>query len=719
MGAEEKAAASVAQPCMLGYPDRYHAAAKFIKLAPPGLKPLSHEVQLTLYALQQQADVGPCKSSKPGGWGWGNVEEGAKWQAWKGLGNISSVEAMRLYVRTVEEEEANWYGMLLQAEANQPAEATKPNSKAGSPASAVEYAEDGCWTPLPIEAVAGGDPDTPQPRKPVPRYEHGAALIGKDMFVVGGNYGGRYLPDVWKLDVTTLQWSSLQTHPYKEPKAAESEGSEGAGEQQANGGGDAPAKPSPVPHVEGLGPCAGHSVTAWKDALIIIGGHVKAQARKPEGGIAVRLLDTSTGEMATVTPKGDAPAARGGHTATLLGRRIFVFGGEDAHRKGLGDLWVLDVETMSWSSPETTGKGPSPRSAHVAASYQSRYLLIFGGGSVATCFNDLYVLDTHSVPMQWSSPHTVGLKVSPRAGHTAVIVDDTWYIVGGGNNVKGCTDMLALDLRNLGSGPLAWHSVASIPPRDPLSSEGISLVAVPAQLPGGELRSVLLAFGGYNGKYQNVASVMRAPAHLPQLAEAVSKQSAGGASGASPSGKAGKAEAAPTAAPVTEAPTAQEAGAKASTAPAAATAATAAAAVAPAWSGSSSAAVADGAAVAAVAELRVALEAARRDAEGALREAASAKESAGHELALLRKQLSAAHSALAEAQKGWEDAKAALAKESAKVLKLQAEAAEMQRQLAAVQELEKEVEAYRRAAKEAESKKGSGGLWGYIAGGSS
>ena len=53
-----------------------------------------------LYALQQQATVGPCKDPKP--WGW-NVVESAKWQSWHQLGEMSKMEAMRLYVRIVEE----------------------------------------------------------------------------------------------------------------------------------------------------------------------------------------------------------------------------------------------------------------------------------------------------------------------------------------------------------------------------------------------------------------------------------------------------------------------------------------------------------------------------------------------------------------------------------------------------------------------------------------
>lgn len=47
---------------------------------------------------------GPCNESKP--WGW-DVVRNAKWQSWKQLGDMSSTEAMRLYVRTLEEEQAS------------------------------------------------------------------------------------------------------------------------------------------------------------------------------------------------------------------------------------------------------------------------------------------------------------------------------------------------------------------------------------------------------------------------------------------------------------------------------------------------------------------------------------------------------------------------------------------------------------------------------------
>lgn len=46
--------------------------------------------------------------------------------------------------------------------------------------------------------------------------------------------------------------------------------------------------------------------------------------------------------------------ARGGHSVTLVGSRLIIFGGEDRSRKLLNDIHVLDLETMTWDAVEAT-----------------------------------------------------------------------------------------------------------------------------------------------------------------------------------------------------------------------------------------------------------------------------------------------------------------------------------------------------------------------------
>lgn len=101
------------------------------------------------------------------------------------------------------------------------------------------------------------------------------------------------------------------------------------------------------------------------------------------------------------------------------------------------------------------------------------------------------------------------------AGHAGDVLGDSWYIVGGGNNTSGCTDMLALDLTPLAADndtqePLTWSVVDQQASRSAIVSEGLTVEAVPSA-------KCLLAFGGYNGKYQNALQVYK-PGALSSLA---------------------------------------------------------------------------------------------------------------------------------------------------------------------------------------------------------
>lgn len=44
--------------------------------------------------------------------------------------------------------------------------------------------------------------------------------------------------------------------------------------------------------------------------------------------------------------------ARAGHSATLFGSKIIMFGGENSSRNLLNDLHVLDLETLTWDVVE-------------------------------------------------------------------------------------------------------------------------------------------------------------------------------------------------------------------------------------------------------------------------------------------------------------------------------------------------------------------------------
>ncbi|KAK3155697.1 hypothetical protein QOZ80_2BG0206440 [Eleusine coracana subsp. coracana] len=182
-----------------------------------------------------------------------------------------------------------------------------------------------------------------------------------------------------------------------------------------------------------------------------------------------------------------------------------MFGGEDHKRRLLNDLHILDLETMMWEEVKTAKGGPAARYDHSAALYADQYLLIFGGSSHSTCFNDLYLLDLQT--MEWSRPDTQGAHISPRSGHAGTMIDENWYIVGGGDNASGSTDTIVMN-----GSKFVWSVVTSVSAWDPLACEGLTLCSATVD---GE--KFLIAFGGYNGKYNNEIFILKVkPINLVQ-----------------------------------------------------------------------------------------------------------------------------------------------------------------------------------------------------------
>lgn len=302
---------------------------------------------------------------------------------------------------------------------------------------------------------------------PSGRYKHAAEVVQEKLYVTGGSRNGRYLSDIQVFDFRTMKWSTLDLK----------------NEKLVDNGSTEKAFPA----------CAGHSMVKWENRLLVVAGHSKESS----DCVAVWSIDVETHTFSVLKTNGKVPIARGGQSVTLIGSRLILFGGEDTRRHLLNDLHILDLNTMTWDLVQTRKTSPTPRFDHSAAAHADRYLLIFGGSSHSTCFHDLHVLDLQS--MEWSQPETQGEGVIPRGGHAGVNVDELWYIVGGGDNRSGATETIVLNMSKL-----VWSVATSVKERDPLASEGLTLCS--ATIDGEKL---LVAFGGYNGKYNNEIFVLK------------------------------------------------------------------------------------------------------------------------------------------------------------------------------------------------------------------
>eukprot|EP01018_Ginkgo_biloba_P017861 Gb_28900 [translate_table: standard] len=479
----------------LAYPERFYAAAAYAGFggsqnsAKAAISRFQNEVALLLYGLYQQATVGPCNISKPRSW---NPIEHSKWTSWNGLGNMPSTEAMRLFVKILEEEDPAWYSRVpeptpepvVEVEVENPSvestlhhenSSSVPKETATDNGSFVE-AEDkdvvleglgsvGVYDQWVALSVSG--------RRPTARYEHAAAVVQERMYVVGGNHNGRYLNDIQVLDLKALTWSKVETKTALDSLSSKESSSQAV-----------------------LSPCAGHCLIRWGNKLLAVAGH----AKDPSDTVTVRAFDPEMCTWSVLKSYGKAPIARGGQSVTLVGSSLVMFGGEDSRRCLLNDLNILDLDTMTWDAIEAVGMPPSSRSDHTAAVHADRYLLIFGGCSHSTCFSDLHILDLQT--MEWSQPKLQGTLPTPRAGHAGVTIGENWYIVGGGDNKSGVSETMVLNMSTL-----VWSVVTTVQGRVPLASEGLSLVFTSNN---GE--DILIAFGGYNGKYSNEVHVLK-PSH--------------------------------------------------------------------------------------------------------------------------------------------------------------------------------------------------------------
>ncbi|KAL5135901.1 Rab9 effector protein with kelch motifs [Glycine soja] len=195
---------------------------------------------------------------------------------------------------------------------------------------------------------------------PPERWGHSACFSNGLMYVFGGCCGGLHFCDVLTLDLNKMVWSKLTT----------------TGE-----------KP---------GPRDSHSAVFVGHKMIVFGGTNGFKKMNH-----IHVLDLVTKEWVRPECKGTPPSPRESHTATLVGdERIVIFGGSgEGHANYLNDLHILDLRTMSWTSPELKGDFPVPRDSHSTLAIGNK-LIVYGGDSGDQYHGNVHMLDMTT--MTWS-----------------------------------------------------------------------------------------------------------------------------------------------------------------------------------------------------------------------------------------------------------------------------------------------------------------------------
>ncbi|XP_008293463.1 host cell factor 1b [Stegastes partitus] len=196
-----------------------------------------------------------------------------------------------------------------------------------------------------------------------------------------------------------------------------------------------------VPAVRGEVPpgCAAYGFVCDGTRLLVFGGMVE-YGKYSSDLYELQASRWEWKRLTAKAPKnGPPPCARLGHSFSLIGSRCYLFGGlandsEDPKNnipRYLNDLYCLELRpgssVVGWEIPVTSGMAPPPRESHTAVVTSSK--LIIYGGMNGCRLGDLWLLDTDS--LVWSKPAVNGTVPLPRSLHSATAINNRMFVFGG------------------------------------------------------------------------------------------------------------------------------------------------------------------------------------------------------------------------------------------------------------------------------------------------
>ena len=151
-----------------------------------------------------------------------------------------------------------------------------------------------------------------------------------------------------------------------------------------------------------------------------------------------------------VHPRNRPPEGRQKHSVAFFNGTLFVFGGRKSNGEILGDLWQFDIQTLLWKSLPVPS-WIAPRYGHSATVIGGK-IIIFGG-VVRTHSKSLPLQATSElatfdlVTEEWTVEHPISTShgiPSQRHSHAAVAIMSDLYIIGGagGDDLEKAQDSL-------------------------------------------------------------------------------------------------------------------------------------------------------------------------------------------------------------------------------------------------------------------------------------
>ncbi|KAF2073936.1 hypothetical protein CYY_004760 [Polysphondylium violaceum] len=225
---------------------------------------------------------------------------------------------------------------------------------------------------------------------PSPRYGHTFTRYGNKFILFGGNDGSNCLNDLYILDPETMLWQLIKSN------------------NNIDNNGNIPSTVSSSSSTPS-------TTSPPQQPPILI---------PPPSAMNTTTTNTT---INLTTTNGILPQERYGHTSTILGEKLIIYGGINSKGKELSDLHVLQLDSFTWTNVNThhLEEVPPERAFH-SATRIGRNMVIVGGKKEGTTLRDVWIL---SYRMQWSK--VSGIQISPRSHHGLIKNGTKLFVLGG------------------------------------------------------------------------------------------------------------------------------------------------------------------------------------------------------------------------------------------------------------------------------------------------
>ena len=149
-------------------------------------------------------------------------------------------------------------------------------------------------------------------------------------------------------------------------------------------------------------------------------------------------------------------------------RKLVVFGGKEFDKKPLNDLWILDLQSNEWLEVADLQFPLSPRKGHSAVMIDNLMLLYGGRSSSTKYFGDLTILtfDENWSPKSWKEvDSSTGAMPSQRNHHIAAALPNKEMVIYGGRKDHDEVSDILTDLWIYSLTENKWTEVIPIPDR--------------------------------------------------------------------------------------------------------------------------------------------------------------------------------------------------------------------------------------------------------------